>query len=196
MKAPLPLREQPLTQIRVGSMFALGVVSKASIIQDTAQTQAAVAPVLIELLYRLKNRPVPGDALFCCAAIPSLSKVTCVILAGIGMLTPPIPIMARYGAVPLAGVVTCSEKVIDFPPLETMTVSLPAANEPVTLEGFDGLVPSSYFWNSWLISCWRQGHCAFIAALVPLSRVKGSGCSLSVLKLKSDGRINSILMDS
>jgi hypothetical protein len=70
--------------------------------------------------------------LFCCAAMPSLSKAIVAAPAETGMLTPPMPMIAGYGAVPLIGTWIVAEKVIDLLLFEATTVSLPPAKEPVT----------------------------------------------------------------
>lgn len=99
------------------------------------------------------------------------------------MLKPPIPMIAGYGAVPPDGALMDAENVMDFPPFETTTVILPPIKVPVTLDGFSGLVPNSYFWKRSLISCLRQGQSDFLVTFVPLAKVNGSGSSLSAVKL-------------
>src|ERR1700693_4869003 len=126
MKSPFPFREQPETPRRLGSILWPAVLSNASIRRDTPHAQPVVAPVFMELPYKSKNFPFPREALFCCAAISSLPKVMLPTPAGIGMLTPPIPMIAGYGAVPLVGVLIVAEKVMDFPPSVTVTDSFPA----------------------------------------------------------------------
>lgn len=83
--------------------------------------------------------------------------------------------IAGYGAFPLDGVEILAENEMLFPPSETVTLIEPAEYVAVTLDGFGGSVPSSYVWNSWLISSALHGHCALVVILVPLVEVNGSG---------------------
>lgn len=49
--APLPFREHPVTAILARLIFAAGVISRASIMRDTAQAHAVMADAVAELPY-------------------------------------------------------------------------------------------------------------------------------------------------
>src|SRR5262245_57265639 len=58
ISAPLPLREQPVIATRLGSIFAAGVASSASITRLTPQAQAISAPTDLSP-FTSKKKPVP-----------------------------------------------------------------------------------------------------------------------------------------
>ena len=59
--APLPLREQPVTPIRVGSIFAAGVASSASITRLAPQAQATSDPAPLSEPFTVKKKPLPRE---------------------------------------------------------------------------------------------------------------------------------------
>lgn len=64
---------------------------------------------------------------------------------------------------------------MDLPPSETLMVKVFPDREPVTDEGFGGLIPSSFLWRSSLISARRHSQSALVVTLEPLTFVNGSG---------------------
>lgn len=82
--------------------------------------------------------------------------------------------MAGNGPDPL-GFVIVTEKEMDLPESETWIVKVLPEYEAVTLEGFPGSVPSSYFCSNELSSACRHFQSALVWTLVPPANVKGSG---------------------
>lgn len=97
--------------------------------------------------------------------------------------------MAGKGPAPVLGYETVAEKEIDFPESEALTVKVLPDNDPVSVAGLGGRVPSSNCWKSWKISWRRQSHCALVVTLVPPKNVKGSGRKLLLVKVGFEGSV-------
>lgn len=83
--------------------------------------------------------------------------------------------MAGKGPVPLVGLLMVTEKETDLPPSEAVMDRVLPEKVADTEDGLGGRVPSSYFWNSWLISALRHSHRFLLVTLDPEVKVKGSG---------------------
>src|SRR5215471_16206966 len=76
-----------------------------------------------------------------------------------------------------------------FVPSLTLTVSVLPLNDPVTVAGFAGLGPSSYFWAWAAISARRQAHWSTRAMRVPSSDLNGSGILALAWRPENSGSV-------
>ncbi len=96
IKAPLPLRLQPVTPRRLGSIPVLSgpSCSRPSMMRPTHQAQAVVAPALWVLPCRSKNQPVPWLLGLVWAAQASFPKLMLPTPDCAAMEEPPTAMMA------------------------------------------------------------------------------------------------------
>jgi hypothetical protein len=107
--------------------------------------------------------------------------------------TPPTPIIAGYGALPVDGRVTVEVNEIDFPPLDTLTTMFPPLTDPVTVDVAGVFTPSSKFCSSVAISARRHVQSLLFVIRAPLIDVNGSGSDAmagSALNAASAGTVH------
>jgi hypothetical protein len=68
-----------------------------------------------------------------------------------------------------------TEKEIDFPPSMHVMVNVLDEKDAIADAGLDGITPSSYCWNKWLISSRRHIHSLLVVIREPPKDVNGSG---------------------
>ncbi len=186
MKAPLPLREQPVTPSRLVSMPVAAVpsCSSPSIRRSTPHAHAVSEPAEWLLPKRSKNLPLPRELPPLCAPKSSLPNVMVATVPGIGIDAPPMPMMAGNGPVP-DGFLMDDENEMVLLPTVTLTVMLLPLSDASTLSGGGGYTPSSYCCMILLISARRHSKSALVVILVPAALVNGSG-SLALLTVGYD----------
>src|SRR5438046_3021057 len=112
--------------------------------------------------------------------------------SGGGKLEPPSTTIAGRGPDPVPCMTTPALKVVLLPWLVTLTVMFVLETVPLTISGFGGLVPQTYFSACRLISSRRQRHSDLAAKRVPSSFLNGSGSLALAVSEPESGRLATV----